>query len=144
MDVGMPRLNGYDATRRIRAQSWGRTSRYCCPHRLEDRRGTKLKSKEAGCDGHLVKPVSLADLEKTLERTRTFKSWGLTCSSRSSWAVGQTFLSGRHRQECLCQLMILRLLNYSYRPASGPSAFRRGLLQGDAFKMRQGGMPPFR
>jgi PAS domain S-box-containing protein len=65
MDVGMPRLNGYDATRRIRDQQaapapiiialtgWGQD-------------GDRALSKEAGCDGHLVKPVNLPDLEKLL------------------------------------------------------------------------------
>jgi len=67
MDVGMPRLNGYDATRRIREQNdgsqiiiialtgWGQE---------EDR----AKSKDAGCDGHLVKPVSLPDLQEMLAK----------------------------------------------------------------------------
>jgi PAS domain S-box-containing protein len=65
MDVGMPKLNGYDATRRIREQQldpppviialtgWGQE-------------GDRVLSKEAGCDGHLVKPVNLPDLEKLL------------------------------------------------------------------------------
>jgi PAS domain S-box-containing protein len=66
MDVGMPRLNGLDATRRIREKpggqlpviisltGWGQESDY-------------LKSIDAGCDGHLVKPVELAELEKMLK-----------------------------------------------------------------------------
>ena len=29
--------------------------------------GDRLRSREAGCDGHLVKPVNLADLEKLLD-----------------------------------------------------------------------------
>jgi CheY-like chemotaxis protein len=65
MDIGMPRLNGYDATRRIREQpggdavviialtGWGQDA-------------DRVKSREAGCDGHLVKPVALPDLEKLL------------------------------------------------------------------------------
>lgn len=65
MDVGMPKLNGYDATRRIREESgnkviivavtgWGQE---------EDR----TRSRSAGCDGHLVKPVSLQNLESLLK-----------------------------------------------------------------------------
>jgi PAS domain S-box-containing protein len=65
MDIGMPRLNGYEATRRIREQpggdavviialtGWGQDA-------------DRVKSREAGCDGHLVKPVALPDLEKLL------------------------------------------------------------------------------
>jgi PAS domain S-box-containing protein len=65
MDIGMPELNGYEATRRIREQPWGRDLAIIALTgwgQEEDR----AKSKEAGCDGHLVKPVDLADLEKLL------------------------------------------------------------------------------
>jgi CheY-like chemotaxis protein/anti-sigma regulatory factor (Ser/Thr protein kinase) len=65
MDVGMPRLNGYEATRRIREQSWGR-SVFIIALTGWGQEGDKLQSKEAGCNGHLVKPVSLADLERLL------------------------------------------------------------------------------
>jgi PAS domain S-box-containing protein len=65
MDVGMPRLNGLDATRRIRAQPWGKG---LCIIALTGwgQDGDRERSREAGCDGHLVKPVSLPDLEKLL------------------------------------------------------------------------------
>jgi len=65
MDIGMPKLNGYEATRRIREQPWGRDVVIIALTgwgQEEDR----ARSKEAGCDGHLVKPVDLADLEKLL------------------------------------------------------------------------------
>jgi signal transduction histidine kinase/CheY-like chemotaxis protein len=67
MDIGMPRLNGYEAARRIREQprhkrltlvaltGWGQA---------ED----KSRSKEAGFDAHLVKPVDLAALTTLLSR----------------------------------------------------------------------------
>ena len=66
MDVGMPLLDGYEATRRIRAQAsgqevivialtgWGQAQ-------------DKSRAHEAGCDGHLTKPVSLPELEQLLE-----------------------------------------------------------------------------
>jgi CheY-like chemotaxis protein len=56
MDVGMPRLNGYDAARRIRAQEWGRGMVVIALTgwgQESDRR----QSREAGCDDHLLKPV---------------------------------------------------------------------------------------
>jgi CheY-like chemotaxis protein len=65
LDIGLPKLNGYDAARRIREQrqdrrvvmvamtGWGQE---------EDKR----KSKEAGFDRHLVKPVDPAVLEELL------------------------------------------------------------------------------
>ncbi len=65
MDVGMPRLNGYEATRRIREQPWGR-SVIIIALTGWGQEGDRLLSSEAGCDGHLVKPVNLSDLEKLL------------------------------------------------------------------------------
>jgi PAS domain S-box-containing protein len=65
LDIGLPKLNGYDAARRIREQrqdnrvvivamtGWGQE---------EDKR----KSKEAGFDQHLVKPVDPGLLEELL------------------------------------------------------------------------------
>lgn len=73
MDVGMPRMNGHEAVRRIRelnlpeppiiiaVTGWGQDG---------DRAQTKL----AGFDGHLVKPVDLPDLEKLLNELTTAKA----------------------------------------------------------------------
>lgn len=65
MDVGMPKMNGYEATRQIRSQPWGRE---IVIHALTGwgQDGDRQLSREAGCDGHLVKPVSLPDLESKL------------------------------------------------------------------------------
>jgi PAS domain S-box-containing protein len=65
MDVGMPRLNGLDATRRIREQPWGRTITIIALTGW-GQDGDRDRSRKAGCDGHLVKPVNLPDLEKLL------------------------------------------------------------------------------
>jgi PAS domain S-box-containing protein len=67
MDVGMPGLNGYDATRRIREQPWGRTAIIIALTGW-GQEGDRIQSREAGCDGHLVKPVSLAELETILAK----------------------------------------------------------------------------
>ena len=56
MDIGMPRLNGYEAARQIRAAGWGREMLLIATTgwgQEDDRRRTK----EAGFDFHLVKPV---------------------------------------------------------------------------------------
>lgn len=66
LDIGLPRLNGYEVARRIREQhkhgcgpalvalsGWGQD---------EDRR----RSEEAGLDAHLVKPVDVIALHKLL------------------------------------------------------------------------------
>ncbi len=66
MDLGLPKRSGYDACRLIRQEPWGRE---VCIIAMtgwgqeEDRR----KSKEAGFDGHLVKPVSFTALMALLE-----------------------------------------------------------------------------
>ncbi len=65
MDVGMPGLNGYDATRRIREQPWG-PGAIIIALTGWGQAGDRIQSKAAGCDGHLVKPVSLPDLESML------------------------------------------------------------------------------
>ena len=65
MDVGMPRLNGLDATRRIREQPWGKTMTIIALTGW-GQDGDQERSREAGCDGHLVKPVNLEDLQKLL------------------------------------------------------------------------------
>jgi CheY-like chemotaxis protein len=69
MDVGMPLLNGLDATRRIRGQEWGRDMTIIALTGW-GQEGDKERSREAGCDGHLVKPVDIADLEELLGRRR--------------------------------------------------------------------------
>jgi len=65
MDVGMPRMNGYDATRRIREQPWGRDLVVIALTGW-GQDNDRERSEQAGCDGHLVKPVSLSNLEEML------------------------------------------------------------------------------
>ena len=65
IDVGMPDLNGYEVTRLIRAESWGRTIRVIALTGW-GQESDRARSKEAGCDDHLVKPVELAALEGVL------------------------------------------------------------------------------
>jgi len=65
LDIGMPRLDGYAACRRIRAAPWGRGMRLIALTgwgQDVDRR----RSAEAGFDRHLVKPVSPAALLQVL------------------------------------------------------------------------------
>jgi CheY-like chemotaxis protein len=59
----MPRLNGYEAARKIREQPWGRDVTLVALTgwgQEEDRR----RSEEAGFNSHIVKPVEPAALEK--------------------------------------------------------------------------------
>ena len=65
LDIGMPKLNGYDAARRIRALPWGaRLVLVALTGRSQDE--DRRRSHEAGFDFHLVKPVEPAALEKLL------------------------------------------------------------------------------
>ena len=65
IDVGMPRLNGYEATRRIREQPWGKPIAIIALTGW-GQESDKERSHEAGCDGHLVKPINFSDLENLL------------------------------------------------------------------------------
>ncbi|WP_246523586.1 PAS domain S-box protein [Gemmata palustris] len=69
MDVGMPKLNGLDATRRIRSHPWGREMAIVALTGW-GQESDRERSRDAGCDGHLVKPVNLSDLEKLLGTLR--------------------------------------------------------------------------
>jgi CheY-like chemotaxis protein len=65
MDLGMPKMDGYEAARRIRQEPWGREMLLVAVTgwgRDEDRRRTR----EVGFDHHLVKPVEPAVLEDLL------------------------------------------------------------------------------
>ena len=65
MDVGMPQLNGYEATRRIRERPWGSEVIIIALTGF-GQVGDRAQSRAAGCNGHLVKPVSLPDLQNLL------------------------------------------------------------------------------
>jgi CheY-like chemotaxis protein len=65
LDIGLPKLNGYEAARRIREQSWGKDMILVAVTgwgQEEDRR----RSREAGFNAHMVKPVDLAALQQVL------------------------------------------------------------------------------
>jgi PAS domain S-box-containing protein len=69
MDVGMPGVNGYEATRRIREQPWGKGITIIALTGWGQEHD-KERSREAGCDAHLVKPLNLAELDKLLEGSK--------------------------------------------------------------------------
>ena len=56
LDIGLPRLNGYEACRRIRREPWGKDIVIVAltGWGQEDDR---VQSREAGFDAHMVKPV---------------------------------------------------------------------------------------
>ncbi|MGI8981071.1 MAG: MEDS domain-containing protein [Pirellulaceae bacterium] len=67
MDVGMPKMNGYDATRRIRQLPGGQDV-FVIALTGWGQENDVQRSADAGCSAHLVKPVDLAALELLLIR----------------------------------------------------------------------------
>jgi CheY-like chemotaxis protein len=65
LDIGLPKLNGYEVARRIRREPWGKTAVVVALTgwgQDEDR----AQSNDAGFDGHLVKPVEHSALMNLL------------------------------------------------------------------------------
>jgi len=65
LDLGMPKLNGYDTCRRIRETPWGRGMTLIAQTgwaQQEDRQRTQ----DAGFDHHVVKPIDPATLDALL------------------------------------------------------------------------------
>jgi DNA-binding response OmpR family regulator len=67
LDIGLPGMSGHDVCRQVREQPWGRNIRMIALTgwgQEEDRR----KSREAGFDGHLVKPIDIAAVLEQFQR----------------------------------------------------------------------------
>jgi CheY-like chemotaxis protein len=65
LDIGMPDMNGYEVARQIRRQTWGERTLLIAVTgwgQAED----KARSRAAGFDCHLTKPVDLDQVEKLL------------------------------------------------------------------------------
>lgn len=68
LDIGMPKVNGYETAQRIRSQPWGESIMLVALTgwaREEDRSRTKA----AGFNHHLVKPVALASLIELIQQS---------------------------------------------------------------------------
>ncbi len=65
LDIGLPRMNGYEAAQKIREQPWGKKMVLIALTGW-GQDDARQRSREAGFDGHLVKPVDYADLMKLL------------------------------------------------------------------------------
>jgi DNA-binding response OmpR family regulator len=72
LDIGMPRMNGYDAARAIRSEPWGRDI-YLIALTGWGQEIDRFRTREAGFDLHLVKPVAPAEvLDRLAALERSF------------------------------------------------------------------------
>jgi CheY-like chemotaxis protein len=69
MDIGLPILNGYEACRRIRADAWG-AAIVMVALTGWGQEDDRERSRAAGFDLHLVKPVDHDDLLRILASAR--------------------------------------------------------------------------
>jgi CheY-like chemotaxis protein len=73
LDIGMPRMNGYEAAEKIRARPWGADMRLIAVTgwgQAVDRQ----RSRDAGFDEHLVKPVDPVRLERIFDEMQDGRS----------------------------------------------------------------------
>ena len=65
LDIGLPKLNGYEVAQRIREQPWG-SSMFLIAVTGWGQEEDRQRSSEVGLNVHMVKPVEPAVLEKLL------------------------------------------------------------------------------
>jgi PAS domain S-box-containing protein len=70
LDIGMPKLNGYEAARRMRQKEWGRQVLLVALTGW-GQETDRLRSSDAGFDAHLIKPVDAAEIQRLLANLRT-------------------------------------------------------------------------
>jgi len=69
LDIGLPKLNGYEVAQRIRENGWG-TSIFLIAVTGWGQDEDRQRSTEVGLNVHMVKPVEPAALEKLLAELR--------------------------------------------------------------------------
>jgi CheY-like chemotaxis protein len=69
MDISMPHMDGYEAARRLRAESWGEKVVLIALTGW-GRQGDIEAARKAGFDGHLLKPVGAEALIDLIRRLR--------------------------------------------------------------------------
>ncbi|MES2481621.1 MAG: ATP-binding protein [Pseudomonadota bacterium] len=73
LDIGMPKLNGYEVCRRIRQQTWGKTMALFALTGW-GQETDRQRSQAAGFDAHLVKPVLPEELKTLLSGVTAAKT----------------------------------------------------------------------
>jgi CheY-like chemotaxis protein len=67
MDVTMPRMNGFEATRRIRAKTRCPEPIIVCFTSWDGSRAAKT-AQQSGCDAHVAKQDGLGSVDRTIQR----------------------------------------------------------------------------
>ena len=75
LDIGLPKLNGYETCRRIREQPWGKDMLLVAVTGW-GAESYRQRSREAGFDTHVVKPVNSEELLKMLESGEVPRRYG--------------------------------------------------------------------
>ncbi len=70
LDIGLPKLNGYEVALRIRESAWGR-SMFLIAVTGWGQEEDRQRSSEVGLNLHMVKPVEPAALERLLSELRS-------------------------------------------------------------------------
>ena len=66
LDIGMPRLTGYEVAEAVRAEPWGHEIKLIAVTgwgQADD----KMRARTAGFDRHLVKPIDPAEVDRLLD-----------------------------------------------------------------------------
>ncbi len=70
LDIGLPKLNGYEVAQRIRESAWGQ-SMFLIAVTGWGQQEDRERSSEVGLNVHMVKPVEPAALERLLSELRS-------------------------------------------------------------------------
>ena len=70
LDIGLPKLNGYEVAQRIRENAWGE-SMFLIAVTGWGQEEDRQRSSEVGLNVHMVKPVEPAALERLLSELRS-------------------------------------------------------------------------
>ena len=66
LDIGMPRLSGYEVAELVRAEPWGREMKLIAVTGW-GQPDDKMRARTAGFDQHLVKPIDPSEVDRLLD-----------------------------------------------------------------------------